>query len=71
MEVFHFAASAAQKQYNQQNPSAVATAKATAFFATATAVAVVKQSVEHSFTSFSPKLGTVLTFAKSISQYGK
>ncbi|MGN1066554.1 MAG: hypothetical protein ACI4QH_01965, partial [Candidatus Fimimonas sp.] len=47
MEVFHLAATAAQKQDNQQNPSAVATAKAAAFFATATAVAVVKHSVEH------------------------
>ena len=46
VKVSHFAATATQKQQNEQNPSAVATAKGRAAL-TAIAVAIVKQSVEH------------------------
>jgi len=54
-EISHFSATAAQIQDNEQNPSAVATAQASAFIAAATAaVAVIEHSVEHSVTSVSP-----------------
>ena len=54
-EISHFATAAAQIQDDKQNPSAVATAQASAFFAAATAAfAVIEHSVEHNFTSISP-----------------
>lgn len=46
VKVSHFTATATQKQQNEQNPGAVATAKCRSAL-TAIAVAIVKQSVEH------------------------
>ena len=47
IEVFHLTAAAAQKQDNEQNPCAVASAKASAAVFAVSASAVVKHSVEH------------------------
>ena len=62
VEVTHFTAAAAQKQDYKQNPSAVATAKASA--AVFAASAVIKHTVEHSLPPFK-----YLT-CQSNSQYG-
>ena len=47
VKAFDFAATATQKQNDQQNPSAVAAAKQTAVVAAAAAAAVIKHSVKH------------------------
>ncbi len=47
IEIFHLTAAAAQKQDNEQNPCAVASAKASAAVFAVSASAVVKHSVEH------------------------
>ena len=52
VETLHFAAAAAQKQYDEQNPSAIATAAKATVVAAASATAVVKQTVEHSVPPF-------------------
>lgn len=67
VEVSNFAPTATQKQHHKQNPSAVATAKATAVVCAAT---IVKQTVEHCYLPLPTKGIFFCSNHKPTSQYG-